>query len=573
MKKIVSVFVLALLSISTAASAASIDEQWRMQRGDYSTAHKSIQINDGMMPLETYSYLWAEKYFPNGNFSRYVCTNITDANCSAPEVYTYQAVLPKCQSNSDLDCIEGLSAVSATGLKSSAVFKQYNLEKHPNNFTGGEKLGITQNANPSIWDIPEAPHAGGSSYIVVAGAGGRKYLSDPAIPDQTIFAYLMPVSIRNNALVDIARCSQAEVAQNLTVAANTRCTGADFGYTSGSEVRCVAAYGTTGACLTPEKFPDGNSFELKLRLSREPLGWFHGRITDPEISVIETGKKGVTITVKANPVRVPIFLSAGQWSDLSAKTRDWWLKDFVNCSEDCGPAGGTHPDDPRRELPTSFVELSQYPYGNFAMNLIKKLATEVGDKAVAAPSVWSFKTLKSNSASGANQCIASGSGLKGIVTTNSTTYSQGAPEFTNGELSYKVASLHNLPDGTEFKGTYDLILNSEVARCLYKFSKAPISATIQVVNESGVNQIATTTVNEKSGWLYLSAKNFTFSSPTVRVKLTQEAEVPDAEVTPTPTPSAKPATAKKITITCLKGKTTKKVTSVKPACPKGYKKK
>jgi hypothetical protein len=31
--------------------------------------------------------------------------------------------------------------------------------------------------------------------------------------------------------------------------------------------------------------------------------------------------------------------------------------------------------------------------------------------------------------------------------------------------------------------------------------------------------------------------------------------------------------AKKMTITCAKGKTTKKVSAVNPKCPKGYKKK
>jgi len=35
----------------------------------------------------------------------------------------------------------------------------------------------------------------------------------------------------------------------------------------------------------------------------------------------------------------------------------------------------------------------------------------------------------------------------------------------------------------------------------------------------------------------------------------------------------KAAVAKKITITCIKGKLTKKVTAVKPKCPAGYKKK
>ena len=43
---------------------------------------------------------------------------------------------------------------------------------------------------------------------------------------------------------------------------------------------------------------------------------------------------------------------------------------------------------------------------------------------------------------------------------------------------------------------------------------------------------------------------------------------------PTPTPSATPSeAAKATTITCVKGKLTKKVTKVKPVCPAGYKKK
>jgi hypothetical protein len=50
----------------------------------------------------------------------------------------------------------------------------------------------------------------------------------------------------------------------------------------------------------------------------------------------------------------------------------------------------------------------------------------------------------------------------------------------------------------------------------------------------------------------------------VKVKLTQEKAVPVATVT---------VPAKKITITCVKGKTSKKVTAVNAKCPAGYKKK
>jgi len=146
-----------------------------------------------------------------------------------------------------------------------------------------------------------------------------------------------------------------------------------------------------------------------------------------------------------------------------------------------------------------------------------------------------------------------------------------------------VASPHFQADGQVAQGSYDLAIRSEVVRCLYKFSSAPIKASISIQSDDGQTQIATTVVSEKNGWLYLSAKGFTFSSPTIAVKLTQDAPAP--AVTPSPTPSASespapapvvtkaPAVAKKITITCVKGKSTKSVTAVKPTCPTGYKKK
>jgi hypothetical protein len=70
-------------------------------------------------------------------------------------------------------------------------------------------------------------------------------------------------------------------------------------------------------------------------------------------------------------------------------------------------------------------------------------------------------------------------------------------------------------------GEYDLQIRSETARCLYGFSKAPVSATVQVVGEQGSENIATTIVSEKDGWLKLAAYGFTFSEKEIKVKLTQ----------------------------------------------------
>jgi len=57
-------------------------------------------------------------------------------------------------------------------------------------------------------------------------------------------------------------------------------------------------------------------------------------------------------------------------------------------------------------------------------------------------------------------------------------------------------------------------------------------------------------------------------------KAAAPAPAPAPSASPTPTPSAPVSTAAKATtITCVKGKLTKKVTMVKPVCPAGYKKK
>jgi hypothetical protein len=118
-------------------------------------------------------------------------------------------------------------------------------------------------------------------------------------------------------------------------------------------------------------------------------------------------------------------------------------------------------------------------------------------------------------------------------------------------------------------------MRSDIARCLYGFSNAPIKAEISITSDDGEKKVATTIVNEKNGWLYLSAKGFTFSSPTINVKLSQEKVV--VVPTPTPAPSAAapmaPVAKKSVTITCVKGKTAKKVSGESPKCPTGYKKK
>jgi hypothetical protein len=221
-------------------------------------------------------------------------------------------------------------------------------------------------------------------------------------------------------------------------------------------------------------------------------------------------------------------------------------------------------------LPFSIMK-ENFGYGEGSFREVSAWIDAAGDKATYAPTIWTFRSIQGQQF---EQCMKGSDSLSGIVTTNATMYIGNPPTFNQADqtLDYKVMAPHYLPDGTEFKGSYDLLIKSDVARCIYGFSNAPISASVSIISSDGTAQVATTVVGERNGWLSLAAKGFTFSAPTLRVKLSQAAPAPVVEAAPVQAP-AKVQTPKKKTITCVKGKVTRKVTAMKPVCPAGFKRK
>jgi hypothetical protein len=295
---------------------------------------------------------------------------------------------------------------------------------------------------------------------------------------------------------------------------------------------------------------------------------------NPTIDISQIPSGGVTLKVEAGAVKVPTFYYGDQFSKQSVSLQEYWNKCLPGLQ--CGNSTRKANSNPWNNPNGNERNIADYAesFGDRAINLVSIFGDATANKSVAVPSSWNMRSLSRTEMSKANGCFSEGNGIKGIVTTNSTTYSEGPPSFSEGSLKYKVASAHFNPDGTEFKGTYNLVMRSDVARCLYKFSAAPLTASIEVVSDSGQTSVATTVFGEKKGWVELAAYNFGFSAPTVKVKLSQEADVIAPVPTPTPTPSASAKVpVKAVTITCIKGKMTKKVTAAKPKCPTGYKKK
>jgi hypothetical protein len=325
-------------------------------------------------------------------------------------------------------------------------------------------------------------------------------------------------------------------------------------YLSGFTVDSACLMATEKTCIKPQAFPDNFSFGLTLRMSQSFSGWLYGRMANPEVSVTTSAdKKSVTVQIQAEPVKVPVVFGWAKNSDLSAEMFARYDKDR---------SGGNFAGDNRMGSLDNISILKGHSnrYDDLGIEEFLSWMPLLGDKAVAMPSQWSFQTLNltDTTAAGLAKCTSSVSSLAGLIFTNASVFSSGAPAFNKAEgtLDYKVASPHTDQDGTLTSGTYDLVLNSTVARCLYGFSKAPIGATVSVLSNDGQAQVATTIINEKNGFFRMGAYGFGFSSPTIKMKITQAG-----------------AAGARTTITCVKGNKAKKVTAVKPVCPAGFKKK
>ena len=509
-----------------------------------------------------------------GDTGSTVCKSTSEAACASNNSFGYNSILKVCNNSSDLDCISEVSAVDSNGNLSPAKFSKYTVANHLNAYPADPQAGIPAGDMPSIWSIPSAPHASGNDYAVFAGISGTVNRNGNTWSEAASGSF-MELTLIPVVLKDFGKGRESKSAgwsQSIpgiyydycaTASLTAGRTDADCSHVNGSA--CIFPTNDQGMCYAEEAFGSVQKFNIHLKLSKEPTGWMHGRMIDPSISITKETSGGVNLSVTAGATSVPMVYQTATWASLSSNVQDLWVK-CNSKTESCGEYWFARVND----ATSSYIELSKTLSGNAGINMLRyvnafgplpleimsTIAPLVDNKSALLSSTWSMRTLSNSEMNGANKCFTNTPGLKGIVTTNSTVYSAGPPEYKDGSLNYQVSAPHFNPDGTTpFKGNYNLVMRSDVARCIYGFSKAPIKASISIVSSDGVNDVATTVATEKDGWLSLSANNFQFSAPIIKVKFSQDAQV-----------------IKQVAITCTKGKVVKKVSAVKPVCPKGYKK-
>ncbi len=132
------------------------------------------------------------------------------------------------------------------------------------------------------------------------------------------------------------------------------------------------------------------------------------------------------------------------------------------------------------------------------------------------------------------------------------------------EFAWTAAAPHFAADGvTPNMGFYKAIIPAADAKLLWGLDNpndAVKALSVQVVTEGSVSSAAVATVGVKSGKIIIDVSGFGYSRPKLKIALKK---------------SWKPSQTmlNKTTITCVMGKSVKKITAVKPTCPKGYKKK
>ena len=509
------VFSIAPSSAVRALDGSTSDEQWPHPNIPDPGYQGALFEDQSLTPQARNSWLFAH----TGN-SVDNCTAVDEALCQNAEIVGFNAILGPCESESQFDCIEALTATK-NGTASQGSFSYFYPEQGDAQFTGSVARKIPNGLATSIWTIPSAPHQFGDEYMVLASVAGSAFKSEVArITGLTL--RIIPVSFQENALRNrngaVVDTLMKRIDGNGNVSIGWGMPADDFGL-----FRCVA-WEVDESCALQQPFPDETNFTLKVRLSLTPKAWMHGRMTNPVIDLDDLGNGSSRVSVSASPIKVPTVFGGGFWDDLPSEIQNAYKRGGTYCQPYCGG----RIDWGSREIPSDPYLLNSwsYPESNkdSSFDELRLWLPVVGDTAVATPSVWSARTLGLDEMVDADTCFLSGAGIKGIVTSNATVYGDGPPVFNNteGTLNYKVAAPHFNPDGTEFKGTYDITMTSAVARCVYQLGDAPINVSVRVVDENGVQTGATTTATESDGWLKISVKDFTFSSPTIKLRITQK---------------------------------------------------
>jgi len=504
------------------------------------------QDQRGSKKLEDWKQLW--------------CSGWDDPSCSVYDNLFADLILSPCLNDADRACLDGIEAKNSSGtLEKLTLYGEATSQKIARyQFKSGANLvDVPAGGGLSIWKSSEK-NADGSDRLYAA---------------HILLRYIATSSRQSGEAADKIVLSDFK--------------GQIYPVTLKSGATCKE-FAIGSQCIDSVNFTGNEKLAVTLRMNKDLTGWIFGRMQNSEFAVTSLDAGYNKIRIGGDVTLVPELAAKVAKSDISKDPKlEKYLRDFFTYGRPGvsvpNPGSGSFNDGSIGGYQSTSYEgflaaqtttrLISVNFDKFALfsafeDQLKPFSPPASNNGrnILRETNSIFWNFGANTYIGSNKCSADKTKLHGLVVTNASIFENGPPEFKDGSLNYRVAGVHNNLDGSEFKGRYTYIVRSDTARCYYGFSNAPIEARVEVLSSNNTTQVASVLVSEKDGFIKLQADNFTFSSPTIKVKFSQDSAQPTAT-------TAKIAPKKSSTITCIKGKTSKKITGVNPKCPAGYKKK
>ena len=306
-----------------------------------------------------------------------------------------------------------------------------------------------------------------------------------------------------------------------------------------SEGQCLFLF--KDGCVT-HKTSGAFSAEVKIRLSNDPPKWLAGRVADPSVKFNKLGQ-GKEVVISGTSVAVPL-IEGNVPTSIFAKYPRGITSDMVKTAAQSGT---------KLEIDSGLAIM----YASDVFTALKEKSTKVVNlwnvNGSSPFTAFCAEDLQVDCLQGGNgPCVEQSKEFVGLLATNALIFNRNPPRLIDDEIQFLLASPHLLPNSKATVGNFNLEASSSMLRCIYGLPDLPLFAEISVVNDAGIEKIATKSFSEKKGITYISVNNFSFSVPKIKIKLYQA--------------------NKRLTIKCVKGNVKKSVSGVKPVCPTGYKK-
>jgi len=511
--------------------------------------------------------------------------------------YGAYLVMPPCIGEVKNDCVVSLEYTDAEGKWIKGKFKEYlplkdlkwNDSDFKNDYNSLEdtvfaKARPAQNlpagGRTGIWQLSNAKHAGGTDYAVTIGfPGASSNTSNPRADGSVISWYasdgftmkLFPISYDINTPL---------------------ATGKDAsGNPTGGAASCSGSFGKASySCVANNihPFPKKTKFRISLNFKSTKsmlsgVDWYSGRLFNAQVNETSNSDNSITLAVEGSPTMVgtvqtefpknqtnfEIFKRAYEiYWDLTWGQKPYDFKEYDSFNRYSGAGFSTR--DPGTASAWSILEDA------FEFKYLFEEETWQVSSARMGPT---DRDLTKN--------CASTDLLPGIISTNAVAANPSPPKWSaeTSELIYSIASPHLRKDGALNSGVYELTIDKKLAECLWGLDPLKYRAAISVTAKDGTQKLSTTVFASTDKYLTFRAAGFSFSTSLIKVKLSKEngssavkTALPDIflETIAQPiktTPINEVTPKNTISIVCVKGKLTKKVSGTSPKCPVGYKKK